>query len=79
MFLPALLYVPSWTPSAELNSGGIHDDVTESNADHVVVIDGADEDTVQVGQRHHQLLSADSAAVGVLPFILKQTCLIEAA
>ncbi len=60
------------TQRAELHTGGIHDDVTECHADHVVVVDGADADAVQVGQRHHQLLPAHGAAIGVLPVILKQ-------
>lgn len=60
------------TQSAELHSGGFHDNVAESHADHVVVVDGADADAVQVGQRHHQLLPAHRAAIGVLPSILKQ-------
>lgn len=60
------------TQNAELHSGGVHYDVTECHADHVVVVDGADADAVQVGQRHHQLLTAHSAAIGVLPVILKQ-------
>lgn len=59
------------TQSAELHSGGIHDDVAERHADHVVVVDGADVDAVQVGQRHQQVLPAHGATVGVLPFILK--------
>lgn len=60
------------TQSAELHSGGIHDNITEGHADHVVVVDSADADAVQVGQRHHQLLSAHRAATGVLPVILEQ-------
>lgn len=60
------------TEGAELHGGGVHDDVTERHADHVVVVDGADADAVQVGQRHHQLLSAHLAAVGVLPIILQK-------
>lgn len=71
-FLPALFNVLCLTTSAELHGGGIHDDVTDSHADHVVVVDGADADAVQVGQGHHKLLSAHRAPVGVLPFILKQ-------
>lgn len=60
------------TQNAELHAGGVHDDVTECHADHVVVVDGADVDAVQVGQCHHQLLPAHRAAIGVLPVILKQ-------
>ena len=48
-FLPALFDVLGMTMSAELHGGGIHDDVTEGHADHVVVVDGADADAVQVG------------------------------
>lgn len=59
------------TLRAELHSGGIHDNFTEPNADHVVVVDNADVYAVQVGQCHHQLLAAHSAAVGVLPLVLK--------
>lgn len=58
------------TQSAELHSGRIHDDITERHADHVVVVDGADAEALQVGQRHHQVLAADAAAIGVLPVIL---------
>lgn len=57
--------------SAELHCGGIHDDVTERCADHVVIIDGADADALQVGQRRYQLLTADREAVGVLPVVLE--------
>ena len=58
--------------SAELHGGGVHDDVAERHADHVVVVDGANADAVQVGQRHQQILPGHSTAIGVLPFILKQ-------
>lgn len=64
------------TPSAELHGGGIHDDVAEGHADHVVVVDGADADAVQIGQRHHQLLPTHGAPVGVLPFVLQRVVLI---
>lgn len=57
--------------NAELHGGDVHDDVTECHADHVVIVDGADVDAVQVGQRHHQILPAHGATVGVLPVILK--------
>lgn len=60
------------TQNAELHSGGIHDNVTKCHADHVVVVDGAHINTVQVGQCHHELLPGHRAAIGVLPFILKQ-------
>lgn len=60
------------TQSAELHGGGIHDDITECHTDHVVVIDGADADAVQVGQCHHQILAIHRPAIGVLPVILKQ-------
>lgn len=71
-FLPALFDILSMTHSAELHAGGIHDDITERHADHVVVIDGADADAVQVGQCHHQILAAHRPTIGVLPVILKQ-------
>lgn len=70
--LPALFNRLGVTQNAELHSGGIHDDVAECHADHVVVVDGADADAVQVGQGHHQLLPAHRAAVRMLPVILKQ-------
>lgn len=57
---------------AELYGGGVHDDVTDGHADHVVVVDGADVDAVQVGQRHHHVLPAHRETVGVLPVILRQ-------
>lgn len=57
--------------NAELHGGDVHDDVTECHADHVVIVDGADVDAVQVGQGHHQILPAHGATVGVLPVILK--------
>lgn len=69
---PALFDISGVTQSAELHRGGIHDDVTEPHADHVVVVVGANADAVQTGQRHHQLLPGHGAAIGVLPFILKQ-------
>lgn len=71
-FLPALLNIFRMTPSAELHSGGIHDNVTKRHTDHVVVVDGADTDAIQVGQGHHQLVSAHLAAIGVLPVVLTQ-------
>lgn len=67
---PALLHVPGVAVGAELHAGGVHDDVTERHADHVVVVDGANADALQVGQRHEQVLAAHRAAVGVLPVIL---------
>lgn len=70
-FLPAFLNILSMAKSAELHCGGIHDNVTECCADHVVIIDGADADALQVGQRHHQLLAADREAAGVLPVLLE--------
>lgn len=67
---PALLHVLGVAVGAELHAGGVHDDVAERHADHVVVVDGAHADALQVGQRHQQVLAADRAAVGVLPVIL---------
>lgn len=55
---------------AELHVGGVHDDVAERHADHVVVVDGAHADALQVGQRHQQVLAAHRPPVGVLPVIL---------
>lgn len=60
------------THGAELYGGDIHDDITECHADHVVVIDGADIDAVQVGQCHQHVLAAHRPAIGVLPVFLKQ-------
>ncbi len=51
--LPALFHIFGMTQCAELHGGGVHDDVAECNADHVIVVNGADADAVQVGQRHH--------------------------
>lgn len=68
---PALLHVLGVTQNAEFHRGGIHGDVAERHADHVVVIDGADADAVQVGQGHHQVLPRDGATVGMLPVVLE--------
>lgn len=67
---PALLHVLGVAVRAELHAGGVHDDVAERHADHVVVVDGAHADALQVGQRRQQVLAAHRAAVGVLPVIL---------
>lgn len=69
--LPAFFHILCMAQSAELHSGGIHDDVTERHTDHVVVEDSADVDAVQVCQRHHQIIPAHRAAIGVLPVVLK--------
>lgn len=69
-FSPALLHVLGVAVGAELHAGGVHDDVAERHADHVVVVDGAHADALQVRQRHQQVLAAHRAAVGVLPVIL---------
>lgn len=69
-FSPALLHVLGVAVGAELHTGGVHDDVAERHADHVVVVYGAHADALQVGQRHQQVLAAHRAAVGVLPVIL---------
>lgn len=60
------------THSAELCGGDIHDDITECHADHVVVINGAEADALQVSQCHQQVLAGHSPAIGVLPVFLKQ-------
>lgn len=67
---PALLHVLGVAVDAELHAGSVHDDVAERHAHHVVVVDGAHADALQVGQRHQQVLAAHRAAVGVLPVIL---------
>lgn len=69
-FLPALFHVLGVPVSGELNAGFVHDNVTESHADHVVVVYGADADALQVCERHQQILPAHGAAVGMLPVIL---------
>lgn len=51
-FSPALLHVLGVAVGAELHAGGVHDDVAERHADHVVVVYGADADALQAGQRH---------------------------
>lgn len=68
--LPAFFNIPSMTKSAEFLCCGIHDDVAERHADHVVIVDGADANTVQASQSHHQVLAADREATGVLPVLL---------
>lgn len=60
---PALLHVLSVAQDAEFHSGGVHDDIAERHADHVVVIDGADADALQVGQSHQQIFPGHRAAV----------------
>lgn len=60
------------THGAELHRGGIHDDVTEGHTDHVVVVDGADADAVQIGKGHHQLLTAHRPTAGLLPIVLQE-------
>lgn len=55
-----------------LHSGGVHDDVTERHAHHVVVVDGADANALQAGQRHHQVLTGHLATRRVLPVVLQE-------
>lgn len=67
---PALLHLQRRAQTAVAGHRHLHADVRNAGGAHVGGVGRPDEDVVQVGQDHHQVLAGGRHAIGAAPVFL---------